>query len=45
MSHKEYIELGQPKLLSMLRDDGCFVDVKSVFSPSKMERGIQYWSL
>jgi UDP-N-acetyl-D-glucosamine/UDP-N-acetyl-D-galactosamine dehydrogenase len=45
VSHKEYIELGQPKLLRMVRDKGCFIDVKSVFSPSKMERDIQYWSL
>jgi UDP-N-acetyl-D-galactosamine dehydrogenase len=45
VSHKEYIQLGQPKLLQMLRDEGCFIDVKSVFSPSKMERGILYWSL
>jgi hypothetical protein len=29
----------------MLRDGGCFIDVKSVFSPAKMERGIQSWSL
>jgi UDP-N-acetyl-D-galactosamine dehydrogenase len=45
VSHKEYVQLGQPKLLAMVRDNGCFIDVKSVFSPSKMERGIQYWSL
>jgi UDP-N-acetyl-D-galactosamine dehydrogenase len=45
VSHKEYIQLGQARLLGMLRDNGCFVDVKSVFSPSKMDRGIQYWSL
>ena len=29
----------------MVRDNGCFIDVKSVFSPAKMDRGIQYWSL
>jgi hypothetical protein len=29
----------------MVRDNGCFIDVKSVFSPDKVERGIQYWSL
>jgi hypothetical protein len=29
----------------MVRDNGCFIDVKSVFSPTKLERGIQYWSL
>jgi UDP-N-acetyl-D-galactosamine dehydrogenase len=45
VSHKEYIQLGQGKLLGMLRDNGCFIDVKSVFSPAKMDRGIQYWSL
>ena len=45
VSHKEYIELGQKKILGMLRDNGCFIDVKSVFAPDKMERGIQYWSL
>jgi UDP-N-acetyl-D-galactosamine dehydrogenase len=45
VSHKEYVQMGQPKLLSMVRDNGCFVDVKSVFAPAKMERGIQYWSL
>jgi len=45
VSHKEYIQLGQPKLLGMLRDRGVFIDVKSVFSPFKMDRGIQYWSL
>ena len=45
VSHKEYVDLGQKKILSMLRDNGCFIDVKSVFAPDKMERGIQYWSL
>jgi UDP-N-acetyl-D-galactosamine dehydrogenase len=45
VSHQEYIQLGQAKLLGMVRDNGCFIDVKSVFSPTKLERGIQYWSL
>jgi UDP-N-acetyl-D-galactosamine dehydrogenase len=45
VSHKEFIQLGQQKLLGMVRDGGCFIDVKSVFSPSKMERDIHYWSL
>lgn len=45
VSHKEYVQLGQQKLLGMLRDNGCFIDVKSAFSPAKMERGISYWSL
>jgi len=45
VSHQEYVELGQSKLLGMVRDNGCFIDVKSVFSPAKLERGIEYWSL
>jgi UDP-N-acetyl-D-glucosamine/UDP-N-acetyl-D-galactosamine dehydrogenase len=45
VSHQEYIQLGQQKLLGMVRDNGCFVDVKSAFSPAVVERGIQYWSL
>jgi UDP-N-acetyl-D-galactosamine dehydrogenase len=45
VSHKEYLQIGQQKLLGMVRDNGCFIDVKSVFSPGKCERGIQYWSL
>jgi UDP-N-acetyl-D-galactosamine dehydrogenase len=45
VSHKEYIQLGQSKLLGMVRENGCFIDVKSIFSPAKMERGIRYWSL
>jgi UDP-N-acetyl-D-galactosamine dehydrogenase len=45
VSHREYVEMGQGALLAMVRDGGCFIDVKSVFSPEKLERGIQYWSL
>jgi UDP-N-acetyl-D-galactosamine dehydrogenase len=45
VSHKEYLQLGQQRLLGMVRDNGCFIDVKSAFSPNKLERGIQYWSL
>ena len=45
VSHKEYVQIGQAKLCGMVRDNGCFIDVKSVFSPSGVERGIQYWSL
>jgi len=45
VSHKEYIQLGQARLVGMVRDNGCFIDVKSVFSPARMERGVQYWSL
>ena len=45
VSHKKYLEMGQPKLLSFVRDGGVVADVKSALDPHKMERGIRYWSL
>jgi UDP-N-acetyl-D-galactosamine dehydrogenase len=45
VSHKWYLDLGQAKLLSMVRDGGILVDVKSVLEPSRTERGIRYWSV
>jgi UDP-N-acetyl-D-galactosamine dehydrogenase len=45
VSHKQYLELGVPKLLASVRDGGVFIDVKSALEPSKMERNIRYWSL
>jgi UDP-N-acetyl-D-glucosamine/UDP-N-acetyl-D-galactosamine dehydrogenase len=43
--HKEYLEMGQARLLSLIRDGGVLVDVKSAFSPAHMQRQIRYWSL
>ncbi len=43
--HDWYVRLGQPKLLSTVRDGGVVVDVKSVLDPTRMDRGIRYWSL
>jgi UDP-N-acetyl-D-galactosamine dehydrogenase len=45
VSHRWYMALGQPRLLSMIRDGGVLVDVKSALLPGKGERGIRYWSL
>ena len=45
VSHKWYLGLGQSKLVSLLRDGGVLVDVKSALDPAKLERGIRYWSL
>jgi UDP-N-acetyl-D-galactosamine dehydrogenase len=45
VSHRWYMALGQPRLLSMVRDGGVLVDVKSALPPGKGERGIRYWSL
>jgi UDP-N-acetyl-D-galactosamine dehydrogenase len=45
VSHKQYLEMGQSKILSMVREGGVIVDVKSALDPHKMERGVRYWSL
>jgi UDP-N-acetyl-D-glucosamine/UDP-N-acetyl-D-galactosamine dehydrogenase len=45
VSHKAYLEMGQSKIQSFVRDGGMVIDVKSALNPNKMERGIQYWSL
>jgi len=45
VSHRWYLDQGQPRLLSMVRDGGVVVDVKSVLDPGRSERGIRYWSL
>ena len=45
VSHKWYLSLGQPRLLSMVRDGGIVLDVKSVLEPTRIDRPIRYWSL
>jgi UDP-N-acetyl-D-galactosamine dehydrogenase len=44
VSHKEYLALGQQRLVDMIRNRGVMVDVKSLLDP-KVDRGIKYWSL
>jgi UDP-N-acetyl-D-galactosamine dehydrogenase len=43
--HRQYLELGQGRLLGAIHDSGVLVDVKSALDPARMERGIRYWSL
>ena len=45
VSHKEYKAMGAKKILASVRDGGVFIDVKSAFEPSDVERGIRYYSL
>jgi UDP-N-acetyl-D-galactosamine dehydrogenase len=45
VSHKEYRDLGQPRLMAMLGDRGVLVDVKSVIDPAQLRPGVRYWSL
>ncbi|MGH7297013.1 MAG: UDP binding domain-containing protein, partial [Polyangiaceae bacterium] len=45
VSHRWYLDLGQQRLLAMVRDGGVVADVKSVLDPARMERGIRCWSL
>jgi UDP-N-acetyl-D-galactosamine dehydrogenase len=46
VAHAKYLEMGVDKLLSLLREGGVVVDVKSVLDPARVtERGLSYWSL
>ena len=45
VSHKQYVEMGTPKICELVRDGGVVCDVKSALDQAKIGRGIQYWSL
>lgn len=46
VSHAEYIKQGTALLSKHLRPGGVFVDIKSVFHPSEVEKlGYAYWAL
>ena len=46
VAHSKYLEMGVDKLLSLVREGGVVVDVKSVLDPARItERGLVYWSL
>ena len=45
VGHRTYREMGQEKLLSLVRHGGVVVDAKSIMKPSLVDRGIRYWSL
>ena len=43
--HRQYMEMPVSSLLSLVRDGGVVVDVKSVLDPAVVDRGLHYWSL
>jgi UDP-N-acetyl-D-galactosamine dehydrogenase len=45
VSHKWYLDLGQARLSSLIRDGGVLADVKSVLVPGLVNRNVRYWSL
>jgi UDP-N-acetyl-D-glucosamine/UDP-N-acetyl-D-galactosamine dehydrogenase len=45
VAHKEYVQMGQSKISSFVKNGGVIADVKSLFDGKSMERGITYWSL
>jgi UDP-N-acetyl-D-galactosamine dehydrogenase len=45
VSHQAYKDMGQEKLLSLVRHGGVVIDAKSMLKPAEMERSIRYWSL
>jgi UDP-N-acetyl-D-glucosamine/UDP-N-acetyl-D-galactosamine dehydrogenase len=44
VAHEPYLALGD-ELFAPLRDGGIVVDVKSLFTPSKIDPRLRYWSL
>jgi UDP-N-acetyl-D-galactosamine dehydrogenase len=44
VAHDAYVEMGE-NIFAPLRDGGIVVDVKSLFSPSKVDPRLRYWSL
>ncbi len=44
VAHEDYLKAADD-LLARVNDNGVFIDVKSALSPSRMSRGIRYWSL
>jgi len=44
VAHDEYVAMGDA-VFAPLRDGGIVVDVKSLFSPAKVEPRLRYWSL
>ncbi len=45
VNHADYVRMPKSELLGRVKDGGVFIDVKSVYAPSDMERGLRYWSL
>lgn len=43
--HRELINIGPNNLVLGLRENGVFVDVKSVFKPTDFKVNLNYWSL
>jgi UDP-N-acetyl-D-galactosamine dehydrogenase len=44
VAHDEYLAMGDGALTT-LRDGGIVVDVKSIFTPAKVDARLRYWSL
>ena len=45
VGHKAYKDMGQDKLLALLRHGGVVMDVKSMLDPRRIDRSLRYWSL
>ncbi|MFO0548026.1 MAG: nucleotide sugar dehydrogenase [Polyangiaceae bacterium] len=43
--HRAYLEGGVAPLLERIKPGGVFIDLKSVFNPREMTRGVHYFSL
>ena len=45
VSHQQYRDLGQPRLMDMVAERGVLLDVKSALDPALLRPDLRYWSL
>jgi UDP-N-acetyl-D-galactosamine dehydrogenase len=45
VGHKAYRDMGQDKILALVRHGGVVMDLKSMLKPAGIDRTIRYWSL
>jgi UDP-N-acetyl-D-galactosamine dehydrogenase len=45
VGHEAYKDMGQEKVLSLVRHGGVVIDAKSILNPGQLDRGLTYWSL
>jgi UDP-N-acetyl-D-galactosamine dehydrogenase len=45
VAHRAYRDMGQEKLMSLVRHGGVVIDAKSMMKPSRPSEAVHYWSL
>jgi UDP-N-acetyl-D-galactosamine dehydrogenase len=45
VAHRAYRDMGQEKLMSLVRHGGVIIDAKSMMKPTRTSEAVRYWSL